>query len=120
MEKDIKIISQTSICIRITPQLKVIHLSVDEIKKLQLRKSIESIFIKSSTIVKSSEFSHRLVGFFKNYPSNAKLLFKASEKNFDVRNFYDQYGLCKNVLLICKTNKNKTIGGYSKNSFICP
>ena len=60
------------------------------------------------------------MGFFSECPFKVKLLFRASEHHFDVKQFYNKFGLIESVLLICKTKDNKIIGGYSRQSFISP
>jgi hypothetical protein len=52
--------------------------------------------------------------------SSAKLLFKASEHEFSVKKFYE---ICENVsetVIVCKTNKDKIIGGYTPLKFNSP
>jgi hypothetical protein len=40
LEQNLKIESQKTVCLRITPELKVIHMAEHEIKELQNRKAI--------------------------------------------------------------------------------
>ena len=52
--------------------------------------------------------------------SSVKLLFKASEHEFSMNKFYEICGNVGETVMVCKTNKDKIIGGYTPLKFNSP
>jgi hypothetical protein len=44
-------------------------------------------------------------------------MFKASDHKFDLKTYYEMCGNATDTMIICKTNKDKIIGGYSPLTF---
>ena len=55
-------------------------------------------------------FSHKKVKVL-------NLIFKASEHKFKISEYFKKCGDLNNTIIICLTNKNKIIGGYTSLTF---
>jgi hypothetical protein len=53
---------------------------------------------------------------FKKPINSLKLLFKASEDNFDIGKYFEKCGDTQNTIILCLTNQENIIGGYSSLS----
>lgn len=54
---------------------------------------------------------------FQKKIQGAELIFKASDHKFDLKKYYEICGHLTNTMIICKTNKDKIIGGYTPLAF---
>jgi hypothetical protein len=61
----------------------------------------------------------RLIKFFpeKKKPKHAKRIFKASDHEFNIYKYFELCGQEVNNMVLCKTHKNKVIGGFTPLSF---
>ena len=59
----------------------------------------------------------RLKAMFKNNIDEVKLLYKASDHDFSMTKYYELCGDATHTMLVCKTNGDKIIGGYTPIKF---
>ncbi len=48
-----------------------------------------------------------------------KLVYKASENNFKMKEYYNKCGNMTDCVIVCLTDKFKIIGGYTPLAFAC-
>jgi hypothetical protein len=71
-------------------------------------------FLKFSKVIKTNEDENRIRKFFSHKPiKEAKLLFCASEYNFDIGWFHQSCDGFIDTLTVCETEHGKVIGGYT-------
>lgn len=77
-------------------------------------KQIEYATINTSNIITGG--LEPLASFF-DYEVNLKLIFRASNHNFSVKEFHEICDAYEDTLTLCLTEDNKVIGGYTPLSW---
>jgi len=76
--------------------------------------------MSKSSICKTNEYSERLIKFFSKKLKKIELLFKASENGFKLAKFYDICGAATHTIILCQSNKDKIVGGYTPFCYYPP
>ncbi len=69
--------------------------------------------MKSSMICQTEELSEMLVKMFRKKITKMECIYTAGKNEFSISKYYTQCGTVPNTVIICATNKDKIIGGYT-------